>query len=107
MDRQLRDLMPHTVTVNTASTKRSDGSQAYSTAATSYTARVVNVRRHQRDGRGNVAMAAYDVWIDSTSVLSPQSKYTLPDGSTPPVLAVSCYPDQSGNYHNKVTFGAV
>ena len=104
-ERQFRTMMPHTVTVRTLASKSADGSPTYSTAASTYTARVVTAQRQIRDGSGNVKMAAFDVWIASTGSLSPQSRFTLPDGSSPPVLSLSSYPDEDGTHHTKVVFG--
>lgn len=105
MDRQFDDMLTQSITVNVASTKKADGSQAFSTAASTYQARVKNVKRAVRDGQGQVQEAKYEVWVSSTSILSAASKFTLPDGATPPVLDLSVYPDERGNYHNKILFG--
>jgi hypothetical protein len=105
MDRQFRPLLTQTVTVNTLASKGTDGAPTYSTSASTYSARVLNVNKQIRDAVGNVQIAAYEVWIDSTGVLSPQSKYTLPDGTTPPVLHVIAPPDEVGTHHVKVLFG--
>ena len=99
------DMLPQVVTVKTVTGRNGDGSANFSTATSTYQARVVNANKQTRDDKGNVVQAAYVAWIASTSVLSPRSRYALPDGSTPPVLNIAVYPDESGNYYNKVTFG--
>lgn len=81
------------------------GEVEWSTAGTSYTARVVKrfgVNRN-RDGEsvGEVATA----WIASTGQLHPEDKYELDDGSTPSVLVMEHFPDQDGIHHVKVMFG--
>lgn len=99
------DMLPQTVTVRTLASRNGDGSPAYSTAASTHQARVVNVNRQTRDEKGNVVQAGYVAWVASTGVLSANSRITLPDGSSPPVLNVAVYPNENGNYYNKILFG--
>lgn len=106
MERDFRDIMPHSVTVNALASKGADGAPVYSTSGSTYRARVKNIHRQVRDGRGNVVMAAFEVWLASTSILSAQSKYTLPSGQTPPVLSLAVIPDEDGHHHCKLLFGA-
>lgn len=105
MDPQFRNMLVQTITVSTVATLGVGGAPTFSTAQTSYRARVVNVNKFVHDMRGQGASVAYEVWVDSTGILSPGSKYTLPDGATPPVVRIDVYPDQRGNYHNKIMFG--
>ena len=104
-DRGFLQLLPHTITVSTAATLSVGAAVTYSTSATSYRARVVNTNKFVHDSRGQGAAVAYEAWIASTSILSPQSKYTLPDGSTPPVVRISVMPDEEGHNHVHVQFG--
>lgn len=104
-DRAFLQLLPHTVTVSTAATLGVGGAVTYSTSPTSYRARVVNTNKIVHDGRGEGVAVAYEVWIASTSILSPTSKYTLPDGATPPVVRIGFYPDGDGYHHCKILFG--
>lgn len=104
-DRAFRELMPHTVIVSTVATLGVGGGVTYSTSSASYRARVVNTNRQVYNSRGQLVAAAQEAWIASTSILSPNSKFTLPDGSTPPVLSVDVFPDEDGHHHVRVTFG--
>jgi len=102
--------MPHSIIVHAMSSRKSDGSPAYSASGTTYRGRVNQVSRHVRDNNGNVVMASQEVWIASTSALSVNSRYRLPAGTggstTPPVLAVHNYSDEDGVFHHKAYFGA-
>lgn len=98
------DMLAQTVTYKPFSSRTAGGTVTFGSAST-YQARVVNGNKQTRDLQGNVVQAAYEVWIASTGVLSPRGQYTLPDGTTPPVLNVSVYPDENGNFHNKIYFG--
>jgi hypothetical protein len=99
------DLMVQTITVSTVATLGVGGAPTYSTAQTSYRARVVNTNKFVSDGRGGGAAVAYEAWIASTGILAPGSKYTLPDGATPPVVRVDTFPDESGHHHVRILFG--
>lgn len=104
-----RDLMPHTIKVRTRSSRNSDGSDVFSNTTSSYRGRVVWQSEQVRDRVGNVVMSAGHCWIHSTSALAADSRYQLPSGTggstTPPVISVETYPDNSGTHHNKVIFG--
>ena len=99
-------MLPNTVVVRTRASRNSDGSDTFSTSATTYRARVVNSRKWVRATNGNSAMTSAIAWIASTGTLAMDSRYTLPDGTSPPVLMVDTVPDEDGVYHNRVTFGA-
>lgn len=82
------------------------GRPSWSTAApTTYTARWVRQPSVVSQNDGSVIEVESYAWIKSTVMLSPRARYTLPDGSTPPVVAVEGYPDQDGLHHVKVVFG--
>jgi hypothetical protein len=106
MERDLLQLLTQTITVSTVATLGVGGAPTFSTSATTYRARVVNTNRIVHDTRGNVAAVAYEVWVASTGILSPTSKFTLPDGATPPVVRIDAYPDEQGaHHHSRVLFG--
>lgn len=98
------DMLSQTITYKPFSSRTAGGTNTFGSAST-YQARVVNVNKQSRDLQGNVVQAAYEVWVASTSVLSARGQFTLPDGTSPPVLNLSVYPDENGNYHNKIFFG--
>lgn len=99
------EMLPHTITVSTVATLGVGGAVTFSTASASYQARVVNINRQVTDSRGQVVAARYEVWVASTGILAPTSKYTLPDGATPPVLQIDVMPDDDGHHHNRILFG--
>lgn len=102
---EFRELLPHTVTVSTVATLGVGGAPSFSASASTYRARVVNTNKMVHDNRGQVQAVAYEAWIASTGILSPTSKYTLPDGATPPVVRVDVMPDEDGHHHCRVMFG--
>lgn len=100
-----REMLPHTVSVSTVATLGVGGAASFSTSVTSYRARVTNINRQVFDSQGQVQMAAYEAWVASTGVLAVTSKYTLPDGATPPVLRVEVFPDDDGYHNTHILFG--
>lgn len=108
-DSEFLDVMPHSVVVHALSSRKSDGSAAYSASGSTYRARVAQVSEQVRDVNGNIVEASQVAWIASTSPLSVHSRYRLPAGTggstTPPVLSVTNWPDEDGVYAHKVLFG--
>ena len=103
---EFRELLTQTITVSTVATLGVGGAPTFSTSASSYRARLVNTNRQVYNTRGQLVAASHEAWVASTAVLSPASKYTLPDGSTPPVLRVDAFPDEDGAYHHtRIFFG--
>lgn len=99
--------MPDTVTVASLTGFSTDGyaTPGFSTSATSYRARVVREQRLIRSLEGREEMATTTVWVASTSTFGPVDKVTLPDGSSPPLLAVETFSDEYGVTHSKLAFG--
>ena len=105
MERDFRQLMTQSVTVSTVASLGVGGAPTFSTTASTYRARVVNTNKFVHDSRGQGAAVAYEAWLSSTSILSPASKYTLPDGATPPVVRLDVFPDDLGHHHVHILFG--
>jgi hypothetical protein len=99
------ELMPHTVTVASLSGLSTDGygTETFGTA-TSYSARVIGKQHVVKSLTGIDETARTLVYIASTSTFPASAQYTLPDASTPEVLAVEAVPDEDGVHHIKVSF---
>lgn len=97
--------MPVTITVAALSGLSTDG---YGTAtygtATTYKARVVGKQHLVRTFAGVEETARTMVWVASTSTFAPSAQFTLPDATTPELLAVTAYPDGDGTHHMKLSF---
>ena len=102
------DLMPHTITHQAVASRDEYGVPTYGTG-TSYTARVVykNSRiKSQRRGSETDVIADGHIWISGTPTINVDNdRITLPDNSTPILLSVERWPDESGLHHVKVYFG--
>jgi len=78
----------------------------YSTATVTYPARVTSEQRLVRTFDGTEELATTTVWVASTSTFSALDRFTLPDGTSPPLLSVETYRDESGVTHSKLGFGS-
>ena len=104
IDSEFLDLMPHTVTIANLSSRDAYGVPTYGTA-TSYRARVVRKAQIVKDVTGAEVVSSTQVWLFGTSGVTPESRITLPDSSTPKILMVESYPDEEGDHHDKVFCG--
>jgi hypothetical protein len=99
------DMMGDTVTVASVSTRDAYGKPTFSPAR-SYVARVVYKQtRIVNRTNGQDAIATGVVWLGGTPTLTIESRLTLPDGSTPPIMNWETFPDEEGLHHTKVYFG--
>jgi hypothetical protein len=102
----LAELMPDTVTIKALSGLSTDGyGTATYTTGTAYTARVVRKQQLVKTFEGIEELATTVVWVASTSTLTSSSQFTLPDGTSPTLLALETYSDEDGITHSKAFFG--
>ena len=98
-------LMPATVQVAALTGLSTDGygTPTYGSAST-HKARVVGKQHLIRTFDGVEETARTMVWVASTSTFAPSAQFTLPDGTTPELLAVTAYPDSDGTHHVRLSF---
>lgn len=102
---EFSDLMKDTVTHYQMSSRDSYGAITYG-SGTEYQSRVVYKRELVRDSNGNQVVSKGVVWFMAYVNINPdQDKITLPDGTSPPILAVERFPDNVGDNHTKLYFG--
>lgn len=99
------ELLTSTVTYATRASKNIYGEPTFSTVSSTFKARIVDVSTQVRDQQGNVVQVRTVAWVASTGTILATGRITLPDGSTPPIAAVSRYPDEDGTHHHKIKFG--
>ena len=97
-------LMPHTVNIAPYVSRNSFGKPTYG-ADVAYRARVVYKNIHIRVSDGSEKVARGIVYLGSAVVISPEDRVTLPDATTPPVLASHNYADDVGAHHTQIYFG--
>lgn len=99
------DLMPDTISIYSRVSHNNYGEASYSTAAVSYRARVLDNPRWVRNQFGEIIEETNVLWVGSTANIEADVKIVLPDGTSPPIIRMERYPDQTGRHHTKITFG--
>lgn len=99
------DLMVDTITIAGPTTRNVRGEASYGAEA-SYRARVVRRNRMVRTDGGDEVASRTQAWVFGISGATVASRVVLPDGTSPPVLAVELYPDENGAHHEVIYFGA-
>jgi len=101
-------VMTSTLKINRLSGVSTDGygRPAYAGSTLTRRCRVTEKQHLVRSFEGEQEVATTVAWVRSTSTFSPSDKITLPDGTTPRLLAVEEYRDQAGAMHHvKLSFG--
>jgi len=110
LHRVLRGRLNQTVTVAAYAGNNAYGDASYASSATTYVARVEGKQHEVVDTRGQDVLARGMVFIGPTSTgglpaVKVQDKVTLPDGTTPPLLAVDTVRDRDGVNHQVLHYG--
>ena len=103
----LDSLLTQTVSVAGFEGVSTDGymTAQYATQATTYQARIVDKMTLVRTFEGTEELATTVAWVRSTSTFGPADQVTLPDGSSPVLMAVESFPDETGHHHSKLYLG--
>jgi hypothetical protein len=102
MDAALVGLLQQTVSVASATTTNLYGETSHGTA-TELAARVEPRVTQIRKADGAVVPSKAYVYLDGDASITTQSQITLPDGTTPVILAVEKHTDETGAVdHTKV-----
>lgn len=99
------EMMPATVVRSTRSGHTNYGAASFAAATTSIRARIVDKPGFTRNRDGEDVGYRSVAWLASTGVLDISDRFTLPDGTAPPVVAFEKYPDDDGCHHYKLFFG--
>ena len=84
------------------------GAQAYSTDGSTFMGHVQEVNGSRRKLTGFDGFCSSVLWLNSTSTsaVTGESMFTFPDGSHPPVAALTYERDEDGSvHHTRVVFG--
>ena len=98
MDPCLLDLLDTTIVVSTGgpTSKNLYGVETYSTGGSTFQAQNVPTHQMIRDDAEFTRQVRYSLIVASTVPHSTQHKVTLADGTSPPLLRVERYPDETG-----------
>ena len=103
MDRSLLSLLKQTVLIQTSTGADGYGQQAYGTAV-SIPARIIGRNRLVRNVQGQEVISTVQIIVNGDVAVTTFSRITLPDGSTPLVIAVLEMPDAYGIPYHKVIY---
>jgi len=92
-------LMNSNVTVSTRSGHNNYGEPTYGSGST-YRARIHEKAGFVRTADGEVIEVTTEVWVNSTKAFTVDDRVTLPNGTTPQVVAVNRPFDESGAQHH-------
>lgn len=104
MDAELRELFPHTVTVEPFSTNNAYGEASYGTGV-EYLARTETKTRFFRRADGSEVVSVAVTYLADAPTVSTKDRITLPDSTQPPIVAVESMPDEVGTYYTAVFTG--
>jgi len=98
------DLMPFTITYEAVATRDAYGKVLTYADSVDYRARVTY--KHQRvasRATGQDVIASIQVWIEGViTTINVDDRVTLPDGTTPLIVAWDLPTDEIGNHHCKL-----
>lgn len=97
--------MTQTIRVSTRSGHTNYGAPIFAATASTYRARIVDKPGFVRSNAGEDVAFRTVAWLASTAPLTIDDRFTLPDGTSPPAVALERFPDQNGAYHVKLFFG--
>lgn len=102
----LTDLMIETITIANASSVDAYAKHSYAAATSIPNCRVQTGAHKVTDQNGQEIVATGKVYVPGIPAVTPESKITLPDGTTPRVLVVDRFGDERGSHHTCIHYGA-
>ena len=105
-ENEFLDCMPQTVVVNAFSSLDSYSKPSFSTVGTTYSALIQDEQKLVRALDGTEQVAETTAHINSTSAIDPDSRITLSNGDTRPILAIETLSDDEGVHHAVVHLGS-
>ena len=93
-------MMTSTLKISTRSGHDNYGKATFAATTTNFRARIVEKPGYVRGPEMEEVAYRHVAWVRSTGATSitASDRVTLPDGSTPPVVAVEVYPDDDGRH---------
>lgn len=107
IDSALTALMVQSITIAAVATKDAYGKRTWGSASTINQCRVQTGDHKVLDSTGQEKVANGRVYVPGAPTLTLNDKMTLPDGSSPPILAINRFGDENGSHHTVIHYGSV
>ena len=101
----LTDIMIETITLASVSAKDSYGKRTWNSASSITNCRVQSGTYKVRDSAGVEVIAQGKVYVPGSPTVTVNDKLTLPDSTTPPILAIDRLGDQDSAHHVVLYYG--
>ena len=103
MDKSLLLLLNQLVAISPATGLDGNGMETYGTSAN---VKCIIFQKQQLvvNAQGDSVVSTSQIFVDGDTAVTTSSKITLPDGSSPLILAVSTFPDEFGKADHKVIY---
>lgn len=98
-------LMPDTVTIKRRTGHNNYGEPTFATTASTYRCRHASKKGFMRIATGETVAIRSVLWLYSTGTILIDDRVTLSDGTSPEVVAVDRFPDQTGTHHYRISLG--
>ena len=106
IDAKFLEMMPDSITFNAGSAIDKYGKRTYGGAATSARGRVVYETRLMKDTEGQDIVSTGRVLLyGAYPYFTLADKITLPNSTTPVIVAIETKKDTGGNHHTVIHFG--
>lgn len=105
LESALSDLMVETISISPASSRDAYGKRAFGTSVDVENCRVQGGAHKVTDQNGEEVVASGRVYVAGAPAATPESRLTLPDGSTPRILVVHRSTDERGAHHTVIHYG--
>lgn len=97
------ECLTSTVSIAEVDSRDGYGAPTYSTAV-DYSARISERKVKVRNAQGEEVVADGSILLESTTQISLDSEVTMPDTSTPVIIAANRAYDEKGLHHTRIFF---
>ena len=101
----LTDIMIDTITLASVSAKDSYGKRTWASPTSITNCRVQSGTYKVSDLNGNEVVAQGKVYVPGAPTVTVNHKLTLPDGRTPPIIAIDRLNDEQSSHHTVLYYG--
>lgn len=105
IDSDLTVLMIDTITISSLSTTDAYGKHSWGDPTSIGSCRVQTGAHKITDHNGQEVVAAGKVYVPGAPTVTPESKLTLPDGTSPRIMLVDSKTDENGSHHTVIHYG--